>query len=207
MDAFEVAWAAARKTDGEEPLGSVYDVIGHFERNPWVTWCNLLQRTPDLHEIVAREVRKFKFPGRGQQDTPVCTKAVARRLAELVPRICYESACARAGVQGKSLSKRDAEDILYVMRYSYRDDCVKIGRSDNPEKRRRTLEKGQPFHAEIVATFPGSGGLERAVHEALSAKRNEEGAGREWFNVTATEAIAVINAAIEDQRAGLGSRR
>jgi hypothetical protein len=72
---------------------------------------------------------------------------------------------------------------------------VKIGRSDNPEKRRRTLESGQPFRAEIVA---GNGGLESTVHETLSAKRNEEGGGREWFNVTATEATAVINAAIED---------
>jgi Meiotically up-regulated gene 113 len=198
--AFEDAWATARKTEGEEPMGSVYDVLGHFGRYPHVMWTRLLQRTPNLRETAEREVGKFKFPGPGQRDTPVCTKAVARRMVELIPSLYYESACTRAGVQGKSLSKRDAEDTLYVIRYSYRDDCVKIGRSDNPERRRRTLESGQPFRAEIVATFPGSGGLESTVHEALSAKRNEDGAGREWFNVTATEAIAVINAAIEDQQ-------
>ena len=101
----------------------------------------------------------------------------------------------------------EVADTLYVMQYSFRRDIVKVGRSNNPEKRRRQLEGGQAFHVEILATFPGQGALEGQVHEALAAHRSEEGAGREWFNVTATEAIAVINTAIEDQRAGPRSRR
>jgi hypothetical protein len=85
-------------------------------------------------------------------------------------------------------------DTLYVMQYSFRRDIVKVGRSDNPERRRRQLEGGQAFHVEILATFPGQGALEGQVHEALAAHRNEEGAGREWFNLSAAEAIAAITA-------------
>jgi hypothetical protein len=87
-----------------------------------------------------------------------------------------------------------AADTLYVMQYSFRRDIVKVGRSDNPERRRRQLEGGQAFHVEILATFPGQGALEGQVHEALAAHKNEEGAGREWFNVSAAQAIAAITA-------------
>jgi hypothetical protein len=98
---------------------------------------------------------------------------------------------ARAARKRKGVA---AADTLYVMQYSFRRDIVKVGRSDNPEKRRRQLEGGQAFHVEILATFPGQGALEGQVHEALAAHRNEEGAGREWFNLSAAQAIAAITA-------------
>jgi hypothetical protein len=98
---------------------------------------------------------------------------------------------ARAARKRKGVA---AADTLYVMQYSFRRDIVKVGRSDNPERRRRQLESGQAFHVEILATFPGQGALEGQVHEALAAHRNEEGAGSEWFNVSAAQAIAAITA-------------
>jgi hypothetical protein len=102
--------------------------------------------------------------------------------------------------------KGGAADTLYVMQYSYRRDILKVGRSDNPEKRRRQLEGSHAFHVEILAMFPGQGELEGQVHEALAAHRNEEGAGREWFAVSATQAIMAItslmaSAAREKRRA------
>ena len=87
-------------------------------------------------------------------------------------------------------------DDLYIMRYSFRLDCVKIGRSRNPEKRRRGLEGGHIFRIEIVDVFPGKGYLERRVHERLELRRNREGAGAEWFDVDAATAIDAVRAEI-----------
>jgi hypothetical protein len=78
------------------------------------------------------------------------------------------------------------------MRYSFRRDIVKIGRSRDPEKRRRELEGGHAYHMELVATFPGQGSLEGKVHEALAPHRNHDGVGREWFNVTVEDALLAI---------------
>jgi hypothetical protein len=82
------------------------------------------------------------------------------------------------------------------MRYVFRRDIVKIGRSRDPEKRRRELESGHAYHIELVATFPGQGSLEGKVHDALAPDRNRDGAGREWFNVTVEDAVLTILASL-----------
>jgi hypothetical protein len=87
------------------------------------------------------------------------------------------------------------------MRYSFRRDIVKIGRSRDPEKRRRELEGSHAFRIELVATFPGRGSLEGKVHDALAPHRNQVGVGREWFNVTVEDAVLAILAMLpEDQQ-------
>jgi hypothetical protein len=83
-------------------------------------------------------------------------------------------------------------ETLYVMQYSFRRDIVKIGRSHDPEKRRLELARGQAYTMELVATFPGRGNLEGKVHEMLAPHRNQDGAGREWFNVTVEDAVLAI---------------
>ena len=88
------------------------------------------------------------------------------------------------------------DDDLYIMRYSFRSDCVKIGRSHNPQRRRRDLEAGHNFRIEIVGVFPGKGFLERRVHERLAVRRSTEGSGTEWFDVDVATAIDAVRAEI-----------
>ena len=94
-------------------------------------------------------------------------------------------------VQSHMPSKSKVADDLYVMKYSNRDDVVKIGRSSDVEKRRRALEGGHAFYVGIVAVFPGCGHLEHRVHQRLDVFK-AHGAGREWFNVTSEQAITAI---------------
>ena len=94
--------------------------------------------------------------------------------------------------------KANEQDDLYVMRYKdIRKDVVKIGRSVDPDKRRATLEACHDFRVEILAVFPGRGHLEARVHEHLSTRRSQRGAGTEWFKVSAQQATETITNAIE----------
>jgi hypothetical protein len=72
-------------------------------------------------------------------------------------------------------------------------DIVKVGRSDNPERRRRQLERGQAFSVEILATFPGQGALEGQCARRWRPTGTRR-AGRGWFSVSAAQAIAAITA-------------
>ncbi len=87
-------------------------------------------------------------------------------------------------------------DDLYIMRYAFRSDCVKIGRRRDPERRRHELEGPHIFRVEIVEIFPGKGYLEQTVHKLLEDRRNTEGAGTEWFNVDVATAIKSVNEAV-----------
>ena len=89
------------------------------------------------------------------------------------------------------LTRHRKPDDLYVMQYS-NGDAVKIGRSRDVEKRRRSLESGHNFFVALVAVFPAQGHLEPLVHAHLRMLRSTTGAGREWFNVSKEQAIAVI---------------
>ena len=89
---------------------------------------------------------------------------------------------------------------LYVMQYNTVWDCVKIGRTSDVAYRLRTLEESHNFRLVLVASFPGYGHLERAVHKHLLKYRRKEGPGREWFNIPAQYAIKVINELIEQHR-------
>jgi hypothetical protein len=130
---------------------------------------------------------------------PEHRKSLGELLGESAPQDHHERLATYITEEGlyelaRAARKRKggAADTLYVMQYSFRRDILKVGRSDDPERRRRQLEGGQAFHVEILAMFPGQGELEGQVHEALAAHRNDEGAGREWFAVSATQAIMAI---------------
>ena len=84
------------------------------------------------------------------------------------------------------------------MKYSTDDTAVKIGRSDNVDKRRRRLEACQNFFVEVVAIFPGKGSLEAAVHHQLQNYQSNKGAGKEWFNISAADAALVCSNALKD---------
>jgi hypothetical protein len=90
---------------------------------------------------------------------------------------------------------RNPGSDLYVASRSDRSDILKIGRSGNPGARCERLQASHIFHVALVATFPGAGDLETAVHEILAGRRVLGGPGREWFYVTSDEALAAIGQA------------
>ena len=84
------------------------------------------------------------------------------------------------------------------MRYSNDTTCVKIGRSDNVEGRRRHVKAGQNFTVEVLVIFPGVGPLEPQLHEQLQEKRISKGAGREWFRIRSSEDVALVNQLLQE---------
>ncbi len=84
---------------------------------------------------------------------------------------------------------------IYVMEND--DGLVKLGRSLDPDKRRRTLESGTGRNVHLCHTTPlrdDSSYVEAAAHRILADKRK---AG-EWFDVTVDDAVQAIEAAIRD---------
>ena len=82
---------------------------------------------------------------------------------------------------------------LYIATRSDRSDIVKVGRSANVKQRCSTLSASQCFKVTPSHVYPGCGGLEKAVHEALQRHRVDGGSGKEWFRLTAAEAKCVVD--------------
>jgi hypothetical protein len=61
---------------------------------------------------------------------------------------------------------------------------LKVGRSCNIPQRAASLSESMPFNILVLATFPGAGHLEKAIHAQLDTTRNATGRGREWFHTT-----------------------
>ena len=78
---------------------------------------------------------------------------------------------------------------LYIMERSDAPGIVKIGSSQNPERRRQQLESGHTFRMVLLAVFPHAGGFEHQVHRKLDNARVLTGTGREWYRVSPSEAI------------------
>ena len=93
--------------------------------------------------------------------------------------------------QGTKSEPSETPDALYVMSCSILPGVLKIGRSADPEARRKEMQASQPYFAELVATFPRKGHIEGLVHTTLSAYRHEA-PGREWFEVTTHKALDAI---------------
>ena len=181
-----------RKTAEDPPRISVYDVLQLVTGCPAYNCTTVFERVaknfPDRFNF-----DKVQFPGRGQKLTQVCTLQQANELIALLGgRAAAEF---RATENGNSRpikrKNKDKNDDLYIMKYSFDETAVKIGRSENVEKRRRALEACQNFFVEVVAIFPGKGFLESEVHEKLEACHSKKGAGVEWFNICAADAPAI----------------
>ena len=135
-----------RKTAEDPPRISVYDVVqlvtGCSANNCSVVFERVAKNFPDRFNF-----DKVQFPGRGQKLTQVCTLQQANELIALLGG--KAAAEFRATGNGNSrLIKRkneDKNDDLYIMKYSFDETAVKIGRSENVERRRRELEKCQNF--------------------------------------------------------------
>jgi hypothetical protein len=100
----------------------------------------------------------------------------------------------------KRLKHNEPSD-LYVMALSTDPDGsfhgLKVGRSGNISQRALGLSESMPFNILILATFPGLGYLEKAVHIQLGATRNENGRGREWFRVQLPTVLYAVTCAMQ----------
>ena len=104
----------------------------------------------------------------------------------------------RATGKTRTRKRGPKHDDLYVMKYSFDDTAVKIGRSANVKKRKRDLEACQNFFVDVVAIFPGKGWFEKEVHRNLQDYRSTSGAGTEWFNICAEDAAAICSNTLKE---------
>ena len=137
------------------------------------------------HDLWPQESVFFSAGGR---PTPVCTAEQAEKLLLVLPG--RRAATFRA--TGTPGAKNKRVEHLYVMKYDFDDSKVKIGKSHNPEQRRRSIEAQQDFLVETLCVFPGRGGLEEKVHNALKDQRSKRGRSKEWFTLPAKDAVAVV---------------
>lgn len=70
-------------------------------------------------------------------------------------------------------------------------DFIKIGWSQDPDRRRNDLSTGSPFKLEVIGKVPGSGEDEQSFHRAFSHLRTNG----EWFEAS-PELLAFIGWAI-----------
>ena len=85
---------------------------------------------------------------------------------------------------------------LYVMERSDLPGVVKIGRSEDPERRARTLAQAHLFTMRVVHVIPDrqieyASEIEALVHRELGHAR-EPGNSREWFRLSADVAACII---------------
>ena len=176
---------------------SVYDVI-HTVTGQTPTSCkNIWDRLVSSYPDAMFSISSHKFEGRGQKITPVCTLDVMHQICRLLPG--KDAAYRRAGLEPPSKSK--PADSLYIMQYSTSRTAVKIGRSKDVNKRKRSLEAGHNFYVEVAATFPEKGYLESVVHKRLETKRSKIGAGVEWFDISVSEALKCITEVLVESEA------
>ena len=156
----------------------------------------ILEKHPELANVCAPV--KFHDTGRGSnQETPATD---VEGLNSIIMRMGGRAAKEFRATGKVCKRKRPdvSKDDLYVMKYSTDNNAVKIGRSENVEKRRRSLETGQNFFVEVVAIFPGKGYLEPDVHDRLQHYQSKSGAGVEWFNIRAADAALVCSNTLKE---------
>lgn len=71
---------------------------------------------------------------------------------------------------------------------------VKIGKADSVKRRFRGLQTMSPVPVELLAQFPGSTELERALHKHLADYRQHG----EWFDFPGQDPVSVVRRAIEE---------
>lgn len=74
---------------------------------------------------------------------------------------------------------------------------IKLGFSNEPEKRLADLQTGSPFPLALIGTCPGSAKLERRLHSQLK-DRHRTG---EWFEIDPQEALKLLLDASKQEEA------
>jgi hypothetical protein len=88
---------------------------------------------------------------------------------------------------------------LYVISRSDAPGLLKVGRSDNPERRALDLQAGHCFWIVVQAVVNGHGDCEREVHRLLQHVRMD-GPGREWFRADLPGVLETIATAARSSR-------
>jgi hypothetical protein len=172
------------------PRYSILDVmkaiIGDVKR---AAVCNAYRRLQKRFDLAVCD----RKPLNGRTG-PVCTADEAEHILALMG--CKQAVEFRT--TGVLQKKKKRAEHLYVMKYSSDDAVVKIGKSHNVEARRTALESGHNFTVEVLAIFPGKGCLELKLHKRFEGVRSRRGAGREWFDIPACDAVAVVSKALQE---------
>jgi hypothetical protein len=85
---------------------------------------------------------------------------------------------------------------LYVMSRSDAPGLLKVGRSDDPERRAADLQSGHCFWITVQAVINDRGCCENGVHRLLQ-HACVDGPGREWFRVDLPTVLETIAAAVQ----------
>jgi hypothetical protein len=185
--------ANVRIRQNADKNASVIDVICLFPGQKRGDAAHTLQRLWERHPEIRTRCSRFKFPGRGQKDMPVCDLANLHRILMILP--------GRQAAQGRqnalqlllrflSLSQPPlptsdpSEQHLYVMESQ---GLLKIGRSCDVLRRLRQLSGSLGTH-HLVEVFEGEGALEPYLHWLLREKRVQG----EYFDVTLDEIRAAL---------------
>ena len=193
-DILSGAAGKVRKTDESTPRYAILDVIKIVTDGSPTNAAHTFARVCEKTHL--NQCERWRFKGRGQRPTQVCT---AEETEQVLARLGGKSAeeFRATGKLGK-IKRVPKHDDLYVMKYSFDDTAVKIGRSYDVKRRKCGLEAGQNFFMEVVAVFPGKGWFEAEVHRNLQDYRSKRGAGREWFNICAADAAAICSNTLKE---------
>ena len=89
--------------------------------------------------------------------------------------------------------KRKDQD-LYIM-YSYMDQIYKIGRSNNPYRRRKEIDLYVDGEVVLLKIYPYKGYLEHEIHTIMEKRNVDTEYGREWFTLNHDD-LCLIDAII-----------
>ena len=90
--------------------------------------------------------------------------------------------------------QRELVQDLYVIRSDAFPGLLKVGRSNNPQRRLHDLSCGQPTKYELLAVYRAAGELEPSVHHRLASMRHTAGHSREWFRCTIKDVEEAVKA-------------
>lgn len=90
-------------------------------------------------------------------------------------------------------------DDLYVLRYDFRSDSLKIGRSFDVLRRANDLERCHDFRVVLLLVLPGMGWVESLLHARLRHLRASSGSGKEWFTISLAEVLQVLIEIYQDK--------
>ena len=81
---------------------------------------------------------------------------------------------------------------LYILARSDDPTLLKVGRSDNPAKRAKDLQKYQAFYLNVIQVFENKGTHEANVHLMLKEYRINDVPGIEWFRCSVQHALTMV---------------
>ena len=166
---------------------------GRSERPPYQQSHEVYINEPGLYSLVMRshmpQATKFKH-WVTHKVLPSLRKFGTYSVEEV------HQSCTALLTPSSAIEVEEKANHLYIMKYSFDNTTVKIGCTQDVERRRQQLQSCHNFTVEVVAYFPDAGHLETAVHIALAPRRSCQGSGREWFTVDAHTAIATVNGII-----------